>query len=78
MYKKYLELQDSDLQQLVLLSRIIAEGKFEIKGDAILTVAGSLRYLGQLSERVKNAQPLPEPAKVEMDTSNVKGRRRAK
>jgi hypothetical protein len=86
--KKYLEVQDADLQQLVILAKIIGEGKFEIKGDAILTVASSLRYLGQLTERVKNAGPAPAPAqpefipteapKLEVDLSSVKGRKRAK
>lgn len=81
--QKYVPVQESDLQQLVLLSRIIAEGKFEIKGDAILTVAGSLRYLAQLTDRFKNAAPvLPPPApempdiKLEVDTPNVKKRRK--
>ena len=80
--QKFVPVQESDLQQLALLARIIAEGKFEIKGDAILTVAGSLRYLAQLTDRVKNAAPLPQPEPapfeppvaptIEVDTSNLK------
>lgn len=86
MQQKYVPAQESDTQQLALLARIIAEGKFEIKGDAILTVAGTLRYLAQLTDRFKNAAPVhPTPvaaleapeAKVEVDTSNVrKGKRK--
>ena len=78
MTQKYVPVQESDLQQLVLLAKVLAEGKFEIKGDAILTVAGALRYLAQLTDRFKNAGPvLPPPspalesAPIEVDTSSL-------
>ena len=69
--QNYVPVQESDLQQLVLLSRIIAEGKFEIKGDAILTVAGSLRYLAQLTDRVKQAAPVLPPVSPEVPPAPV-------
>lgn len=87
MTQKYVQVLESDLQQLIILSKVIAEGKFEIKGDAILTVASSLRYLGQLAERFKNAGPVETPLppfsplelpRIEVDTSKLKGRRRGK
>lgn len=81
MQQKYVPAQESDMQQLSLLARIIAEGKFEIKGDAILAVANSLRYLAQLTDRFKNAAPVPPPpspevpdVKLEVDTTSVKKR----
>lgn len=88
MEQRYVLAQESDLKQLVQLSRIIAEGKFEIKGDTILTVANSLRYLAQLTDRFKQAAPVqaaPAPVfipteapVVEVDTSKLKGRKRAR
>lgn len=84
---KVVPVQEQDLQQLILLTKVIAEGKFEIKGDAILTVGGALRYLAALTDRFKNAQDvsayapavpiLPDTA-IEVDTSNVKGGKRGR
>lgn len=66
---------ENDLKQIQMLTKIIAEGKFEIKGDAVLMVAQNLRWLAELADRIKRAEedkPIVEPVIQESPNSSTK------
>lgn len=53
---KKIIVNENDLKQIQMLTKIIAEGKYEIKGDAVLMVAQNLRWLAELADRIKRAE----------------------
>lgn len=62
---RFITVEERDLQQLTILVKVFAEGRFDVKGDSILPVANALRHLAGLVDRVKNAQELPVPTPPE-------------
>lgn len=61
---KHVEVLEQDIRNAVVLSKLIAEARFDIKGDALPLAASSLIWLSQLIERLKTAQTLqslPQP-----------------
>jgi hypothetical protein len=60
---KFLEVSEKDAQQLQNLLVLLSNMKLELEGGAnIIATADCLKWAGQLANRLKEAQPLPEPA----------------
>ena len=77
METRTIQIDQTDLQQLAQLARVIAEGEYKIKGDAIHTVSTSLRWLGSLADRMKNAKA-PEPVEPVQEEVPVQSSSRRK
>lgn len=75
---KYILVEDKDIQSLNTLAKVLAEGKYEMKGDSVLAVGACFRHLAALVDRMRNAQVFPEPtppAPSVQSTAPKKGRK---
>lgn len=63
MSQRYITVTEEDYKQAIILSRMLLEGKYELKGDALPVMYKAQAWFVNHLNALKNPGVLPEPQK---------------